>query len=62
MLLENTKEQVLIHTLTWMNLENIMLIERIQAEKTVEWNVFGDIKQFHLFPEQADLSIQKIDK
>ena len=44
MLLENTKEQALIHTLTWMNLENIMLIERIQAEKTVEWNVFGDIK------------------
>ena len=33
MLLENTKEQVLIHTLTWMNLENIMLIERGQIGK-----------------------------
>ena len=44
MLLESIKEQVLIHTVKWMNFENIMPIGRIQAEKTVEWNVFGDIK------------------
>ena len=32
MLLENIKEQVLIHTVTWMNLENIMPIERIRRK------------------------------
>lgn len=51
-----SKKEYIIHTSTWMNLENIILIERRQTKDHALYN-----SVFVKDPEQADSQRKKVD-